>query len=260
MVDQMGSNVQAWLKSHQAQFAEEFRQCGRLAEECQEYLVSFTINSRNSKQVVLLTLFVRLLQLYEGAIWLAQWGMGPGSRTVLRAELETAFILGAIAKDDSTLARYINQDDLQRLKLINTIERTNSSLLAKLDKGRAQEIKTELRQRVDREGTKHINIEDYARMAGLQEWYDTAYRLLSSAVHTSVRDIERTHLTTAEEEIKEIHARPSLQDTYLVITTGSNLVLMSAETLTAAIEQGNLTKLMELKPYFLELSRPATKG
>lgn len=251
--------MQAWLVHHQAQFAEEFCQCGRLAEECQAFLASFKVNPTNGKQVVSLTLFVRLLQLYESAIWLAQWGMGPGSRAVLRAQLETVFILGAISKDDAALTRYITQGDLQRLKLVNTLERTNSPILANLDRVRAQEIKAEITQRVDSDEIKPIATEEFARMAGLQEWYDTAYRLLSGAVHTSVRDIERAHLISTEGELKEIHSRPSADDTYLVVTTGSNLVLMSAETLAESLGQGALEKVLELKPYFLQLSRPAVE-
>lgn len=244
-----------WLVGHAAKYREEFAKCLQLVQASQALLQSVAVDRGNAREVLLVSLFVRLLQLYEGVILLEQFGVGSASLAVLRVQLETAFTLGAVGRDADVMRRYVAQDHLRRLRFFRALEHTSASVLASLDLNRAIELKSDLERRVQEERVRPLSTEELARLADMQDWYDVAYRLLSGPVHSTIRDILQGHLIISEGVIEKIRSGPSDGNTHFAITTGSNLVILSAERLLAALGKGQGQSVLDLKPYFLQLAQ-----
>jgi hypothetical protein len=164
-------------------------------ERCQELISDshaevYAIRGTTLRERVAAVLFVRALELFQAILILTPLGLENAARVQLRSLAECLFTLGAIREDDDLLARYVNQGRIEYCRRVEAARRSKSPYLEEL---RSPEIKAKYDLvKLHARQSDQLRVEDLARAAGMQDWYDTVYRALSPTVHAGVADLERS--------------------------------------------------------------------
>jgi hypothetical protein len=167
------------------------------------------------------------MELYQGVYLLISRGMVPSSNVMLRTLIETMFVIVAITKDDSgdALNAYILNDEMERLKMCNiVISDKKSSAILGIPVEDAKRIKKE----IEIKKIKKWTTEEFARKAGLHDWYLLAYSSTSQSVHVGVRDMEHYLNLDQANEVKSIDFIPTDKGTTRILTAACgamNIVL-----------------------------------
>ena len=210
--------IEHWVKEHRETFSGVFAEAEALNRRCHEFLDGRSVALDNERQLLTSVLFARILELYQGAILLAERGLSTSVRIQFRAFLEAFFHHAAIHIDPGYLDDYLNQFHIQRQKFVNRIRQTSSSRLKDLRQKLDEVIVAKIAKIVKDEGAQRISIEDVARRAQLHDIYVTVYEVLSRAVHTSATDLESPlQLSKNSDEIVGFLYGPSSNETRRVI-------------------------------------------
>lgn len=210
--------IEHWVRVHRDTFSGVFAEAETLNRRCHEFLDGRSVALDNERQLVTSVLFARLLELYQGAIVLAERGLSTPVRIQFRAFLEAFFHRIAIHIDPGYLDDYLNQFHIQRQKLVNRFRHASSPRLKDLRQDLDEALVAEIAKTVKDEGAQRISIEDVARRAQLHDIYVTVYEVLSRAVHTSASDLEsHLQLSKDSDEIVGFLYGPSSNETRRVI-------------------------------------------
>nr|WP_297460826.1 DUF5677 domain-containing protein [uncultured Halomonas sp.] len=139
------------------------------------------------QRVIALILAARLLEISEAAYLVMLHGMSTEANSLFRVFLDAYFVFGNICSSEEFVAEYFNSDEANRLKLINAAKKHSSELFKPANEGISEEHRSNLKDRVEGEKIQTFNSHNYAAKIGCEGIYDSMYRLLSSAVHTSPR-------------------------------------------------------------------------
>jgi len=200
----LSGRIDSWIEENQAAHREIFDRAKELNRDCHSFLDDRLIDLKNEKQLVAYVLFARMIELYQSIIVVSERGMTTPSRILFRSFIEAFFHFAAIHKDSSYLDEYLNQFQINRKSLANSIRNSSSPELENLRQAVTDDLVDNIRQGIEEEGVKKISTIESAERAELLPVYHTAYRVLSGAVHTSVSDLE-SHLSF-NEDLKEVEA------------------------------------------------------
>jgi hypothetical protein len=144
------------------------------------------------------------------------------------------FTARAIARHDEALKAFITDDLLQRRKLIHKVQQYQHPHFEEL---RQAALASDLLKRVDAEitdtGAKPLKTERLAQLAGMHDWYTTAYAMLSMATHSQVRDLECYLLLDEDEKIRSLEYAPSLKEVPWLLLTVAHAILLGGDSITA---------------------------
>jgi len=158
-------------------------------------------------------LYSRTVSSYQAFLLVSQRGMAQQAKMLLRCMFETLFPLVSIQKNEGYAKRLIAADECDRLKTFNKIIRLkyrqdpNDAIL--------EEVKAlaEISKRVIEENKlKKIGVADNAENAGLLDWYDTAYSLLSGTVHASIRSLQESLVLDSDDDIICLKNEPEIDE------------------------------------------------
>ncbi|NKK60713.1 hypothetical protein GFM44_33315 [Rhizobium leguminosarum bv. viciae] len=221
-----------------ATYHDLFEGARRINHDCHALLFAADIRNRDRQAIIVATLFMRVLDHYQATIILLGRGVVAPARVTLRALVECTLKLRAIAINPDALEAFINEDLVDRLKLIN---KARNNAYPNLEETRAattddgvEELKREITQR----GAKEIRTEQWSRLAGMHDWYITNYSLLSKAVHTQVRELEDYLKLGNSDEIQQLHYAPSMDELPLLIHTAAHCVLIAVSAFDKEFEMG----------------------
>jgi len=182
----LGGKIQEWIEVHRRTHGPAFLQAQQLNRENHRFIDGRNINVSDTYQLTTTVLFVRLMELYQGVMVVADRGMAAPTRILFRAFLEAFFHFAAIHKDPKYLDDYQDQFERQRKTLVNRIRHSNNPELEDLRKP----IDARLIAEIDQIDVRQVSIEEVARRAGQHNTYLTAYAILSRAVHSCASDLE----------------------------------------------------------------------
>ena len=74
-----------------------------------------------------------------------------------------------------------------------------------------------------------IKIEDHAKNAGLQDFYDTAYAVLSGTIHASIRSLQEAVVLTEDNEIASLKNEPEIEDFKHLSATAIEVMLYAVK-------------------------------
>jgi hypothetical protein len=168
-----------------------------------------------NEEVYLGTLYARAVTMFQGAVRLAERGMGAESRTLVRGCAETAIALGCVRRDKSFFDRLDEDYDKHRIALAN-------DLLQKLpedDPNLPPAKRTKLRSFVAELAAQYkpphplrINWADAAVTAGLTDLYMTVYRETSGdAAHVGLKALERYLAVDGKGSITGFRFHPEIE-------------------------------------------------
>jgi hypothetical protein len=220
-------HIDEWEKQHLARNEDLFQSARAVNRESHTFVARHTAGEFSPQLLTSLTLFVRMLELYQGTVLLAARGLRSASRVIFRSFLEAYFHFAAIHNDSSYLADYLNQFEVERKRLINRIRRSEEDALAELRRPIDDALIAEI------EAIKHkkVTVEDVAKRGGQYVLYATAYAMLSRSVHSAAADLE-DHLALDREnkEIEGFRYGPSDKETV-------RTVALAGVTLSEVLEQ-----------------------
>ncbi len=212
------------VESKYAPFFELYRKTNRIAHEMKFHI---EVPSTDGQKVIAVALFIRLLNSFQAVAILAQHGLMFDSKIVLRGGLESLFILNLLCKEKEFLDEYIGSDHVRRLTLFEVAAHTSDPNFESLRNyaNSHPEFYTELKEKIKKNGWKRLKAAEIAKRSGLSSMYDTRYRLLSDAVHTSPHSLESLLSFTEDQTPSTFEWGPSDQDLPFTLLTGIQMLL-----------------------------------
>jgi hypothetical protein len=220
-----------------AQNAKELSLAEQINRDCHTLLFGSVVHREDGQEVLTATLFLRVLEHFQGVLSLLPLGVVAPGRATLRAMLEAVFATRSVAADESFVRRFISTDLLVRRKMMNLARNNSYVALESLREALTPELISELSAEISRRNAQKISAEELARSAGMHDWYVSLYTHLSAAVHTSVRDLE-SYLELDGTEIRALRYAPQLNDIGVLIHTASHAVLMAADAVDNLFQRG----------------------
>ncbi len=126
----------AWAQAHRMRHAALFDGCESLSRDVLSFILELHVRNRDGRQLLTSTLLARAFQLHLSCLQAVERGIEGPADVLLRALLEVVFTICAIARQAGTLERYISDDYVTRLKLLNAARASKSAELT-LAKGGA---------------------------------------------------------------------------------------------------------------------------
>jgi hypothetical protein len=214
-----------------------FVRAEQINRDCHKLLFSVSAHNEDGREMLVAVAFIRALEHYQAAVLLLQTGLVAPAKVASRATLEAIFTARAIAATEEALKAFITADFIQRRKLLRKAqqhEHTNlaelrvraASLVEKLD---ADIQKHEANQKHE---AKSLTTEQLAQLAGMHDWYTTAYAMLSMATHTVVRELECYLLIDADDRIQSLEYAPSLGEVPWLLLTVAHCILLGGDAIT----------------------------
>ncbi len=152
----------------------------QINRDCHELLFGADIRNRDVQGVLVATLFMRALEHYQATFILLGTGLIAPAKVALRATLESVFTTRAVAADKDALRAFINDDLLQRRKLIRKAQQHDHTNLDELREALTDDVIKTLEQQIEAWGVKPLTTKCLSKLAGMHDWYITSYALLNT--------------------------------------------------------------------------------
>ncbi len=174
--------------------------------------------------------------------------MMPEAKIVLRALLETIFVLTAISNNPSLAEDYAKEDQSNRIKLLrktrelygaNPPEWVNQDDMVGLEK--------ELQEDIASNSIKAKKTEEWAKEAGLYDWYLSAYALLSMSVHVKVKDIEHYLVHDDAGRVSELKFGPENSQIQIVLATAIEAMLIALKGVAVLLRTDRSAQIGNLR-------------
>lgn len=162
----------------------------RLNEVAHRALFNVKVTRTDLQHILLAALLQRALKAYQATVLLIERGLPEEGQVALRTLLEVTFKTTAVAKSKEVAEAFVTEDETHRRKFINKYKRLSTaaqdpSHLAELDA-----ILQSTADRIKETGATELSTYWFAEKAGLLDFYNSAYAVLSTTVHIGVRTLE----------------------------------------------------------------------
>ena len=226
----IGKEITTWIDAKRRVHNELFEEAEKLNADCYQILSSVKTNKDDLRQTLVACLFPRCMELFQATYILVERGMSPSANIMLRCLMETMFVLCAIAKNDDALNAYIyDNEELERLKNANKMLSHKATAFSEVQLVDIEKIKSEVEQKKIDQKIKKFSTEEFAKKAGLHNWYLTAYNVTSRAVHATAKDMEQYLVIDEKEDIKSIRFAPTDREISTVLSDACESLITSLE-------------------------------
>lgn len=157
----------------------------------------------------------RIHKNFQSSLILLSRGLEEPARILIRTMLETVVIAQVIFKDHENYNKWESNQKIEANRLINDINRKKNGLTQ--PKGKVFTEKLHPNQ-------PKTHISEWARLADMEEEYNTAYRFLSGNVHFSYRSYEQD-FCCENGKIVAINVGPQMENQRVIITTMLDIML-----------------------------------
>ncbi len=249
----LSSGIDGWSKECRRRYSEWFILCEEFNRYCVQLSQTLKILKNNRQEPFSIALFFRLLSLFEGCLILAQRCMVNETKVLLRTLMENLFILQAIFKDEDMAERYYEYHFFEKLQNLRLIKRYGQASLYQgldLDK-RIQELDDIVKEK----GIKKLTVAFWADKAGLNEFYATAYPVLSWTAHSNVIDIAQYISGKSDEEIEEVSWQPQLEGIDRLLLTAMECVVIGVRSVNELFGLGVAEEIEKFSQKYHELAK-----
>jgi hypothetical protein len=188
----LDDSIEEYVAHVRASHAPTFDIALRLNELANRSLFCATVSPHNDRQVVLATLLRRILTAYQAVIILVERGLEQEAQVMLRTVLEITFKISAIAKNDGVAENFIKENLIHRRKSIEKYKKLTSETSKTVDMVALEREYEKIKAKIHETNAKEVKTWEYAKLAGLTDFYLSAYSMLSDAVHSSVGTLDGT--------------------------------------------------------------------
>jgi len=189
----------------------------------------------DEQQLLLSCLLPRALTAFQGAAILAENGLPSEARVVLRTLMEVTFRTVAIAKDESVARTYRLQDEVQRGKCLRKFQSLGEAIRGSVGPTYAQ-LREEIEADISARKIENPTTLWYADRAGMTDYYNSVYAVLSATVHVNVRELESSLVLDSEGNLSGLQYGPSDTELDHTLLTAFEAVLMCASAVFSVID------------------------
>lgn len=210
-----------------------FARAHEINRDCHRLVFSADVHNRDPREMLVAVSFIRALEHYQAAIVLLVLGVVAPAKVAIRAALEAVFTTRAIAKDEETLKAFVMNDLLQRRRLVRKAQQHEHTNLVELRGALTPDFVGTLEAEIQRTEVRPQTAEELSKVAGMHDWYTTAYAILSRATHTSVRDLECYLGFDGQGKVRSIGYAPLLEDIAWLLLTASHCIVLGGDAVAA---------------------------
>lgn len=233
--------------------SELFVFCERLNELAHRSLFSAKVNRNNLRELVLSTLVHKAMTAYQGAIVVAERGMHSEARILLRTLLEVTFKAVAIAKNPDAVREYVGENVFQQRRLIRNFKKLSPELRGSSDSYELDQAEAALTAQITAEGIVERKTFWYAEQAAMEDFYRSAYSLLSETVHVSVGQLESLLNVDAKGVLSGLKYGPSDAGIEHNLLTGAEALLFTLMAAYSAVDVPTAEEIHAMHNEFNEL-------
>lgn len=219
----LSEEIEEWTKAQNFRNDDYFNYCIRINQFAQKNLDMLRINNEDPQELLISTLYIRVLGIYQGTIILLTKGMLIEAKILARSLLEILYKIGAMANFKEVAIDFIGQEHIIQKKGINKINKL-SDKVKPLDPSKLAERYTELNEEIKEKEIKPLSIEWFAIKAGLTDSYNTAFSLFSNAVHSSPGELQK-YLILENNKVVSFDYGPTDHQRYHLFMTVSESML-----------------------------------
>jgi len=228
--------MERWSKECRRRYSDWFTLCEDFNRFCVQLSQNIKIRGNSRQDYLVVALFFRLLSIFEGSVILAERCMFNETKVLLRTLMENLFILQAIVNDESMAERYYEYHFFEKRNNLLLIRRHGT---AKLYEGLDLEKRLrELEDIVNQRGIKKLTVSFWANKADLNEFYATAYPVLSWTTHSNVIDIGQYIRGESDEEVEGVSWSPQMVEIDKLLLTAIECVVIGLRSINKLFNLG----------------------
>lgn len=210
----------------------------------QEIIGTLQIDRHDLGGVLMGTLLTRQAEAFQAFLILVTKGLLFQAQIILRSIAESMFVVGAISKEETFAGDFIPilRDHMSRLKFARALrsyhERKGSSnedldnLIKELEVMVKESEYDESEERANRRTLQPFSTEKIARIAQMEDVYDTTYRRTSLAVHTSPTSLNETFVVDENNEVEALKYEPKMDDLEIWLFSAIEMTLCTLHQMT----------------------------
>lgn len=247
----LGGPAGVWSRSFHKAHGSLLERCKQLNRDVHSLLYSVDVHNKDGREVIVVLLLSRAVELYQATILLLMQGMETSAKVVIRGLLESVFSLRAVARDDETLKAYIEDDQFERRKMINKARRNDAPNLESLKEAATDELLATIERSIQEQRITHLTTEELSKRAGMHDWYLTVYPMLSKTVHSKVRGLEGMLKLNDKKEISGLQYGPTDSEARHLLATASHCLVLALAA-TASVFERDFQKLCDEHVCFIK--------
>lgn len=206
-----------------------------LADEVSHYL-NYKLNDSGARRCSLqqglqAALLLRLISAYQGCVLTSERGMQAEAILLGRKVLEVTFRIVAISKSEDLAAKYLQTDHFNRRRILGKLRSLTSIRRSAEETASLDKLHAEADEKVRGDGIEEVTTKRYAEVAGLLDYYNTAYAHFSQSVHAHISDLEALVVTDEEGDPVAFRYGPVTGFQSQVLATAIESVVMSLEAM-----------------------------
>jgi hypothetical protein len=232
----LDETVQQVISDTREQYPWHFEHSFHLNNLAHRVVASVNIKSGNVQQMLLAALEHKALTSFQGVLILIERGLDTEAKCILRTLLEVTFRTVAIAKEPANGLAYIQQDELKRRKFINKYSNISTEARNEDNLKDLEALRPEVARKILEQGIKEIKTQDYARLADLLDFYNSAYAVLSESVHVNVGELESSFVKGSSGELKALYYGPRNYELPAIVETACEACYLTLCAVHSVIE------------------------
>ena len=210
-------------------YQELFDYARELNHLCMEILVNLKIDWEDEHKLIVQTLFLRLVEGFQGIFLMLERGMMPESKVLTRSMLEVTFTLVALQKKPDLISAYLDQHhDSHRRSLKSALKFKNPNLREAVKKHGIEKLFIEKKKELKDKELNVLSPKEWADAAELEDFYNVYYVIYSNSIHSNLSALD-DHVDKKEDEIN-LSLGPSDIDLYEVLKCGVFLLINGANS------------------------------
>lgn len=242
----LSSELEKVVARIQLAHAKSFDFAWRLNELAHQALFGTKADPQHLQQLLLVTLEHRALTSYQGVVLLAERGLPSEAQVVLRTLLEVTFRIVAIAKNEDVGRAYVLEDQLHRRKFINKYKLLDEELRTEVSEAVLNDLKAAIDQKINDQEIKELKIQWFAKRAGLESFYNSAYAVLSESVHVNSRSLQSALSLDDDDNLVALDYGPNDRDLDDHIYTAAEALFLSLRAVYSVIDTDYASQIEQL--------------
>ena len=234
----LGEGIRQFQESTLASFNQFFTLSKDVCSFARAKVLQLKWDNTDGQKVLSCCLFSKILNGVETTHILSAYGLTHEGRVILRSVLEGFFYLKATVSDAAFVKEYIQAYELDRLKLMEAATKYKRPPFSDIRKYATDEVIQAQRGKIKKQKIEKLNLWNIAQKLGLQDIYDSLYRLLSTDIHTSVRSLEQYMQTGVTGDVERIDWGPQSEDVPQNLTMGIDTLTRSLECIDNLFAMG----------------------
>jgi hypothetical protein len=221
----LGQEIETWrikvIARHQAHFDFAYD----VNDFCQRAKYGLNIHNKDGQEIIVASLFLKMLSDYQGAIILLERGLIAQGEEVLRCALEAFFLIKRAIEDDGFPVVWAKSDDLDRLRMLRSVGVGEGGLPPSIDAAQLEAKMSEVQRDIEQSHAKRIKITDIMQETEAQ-WLPSLYMIWSFPVHSTPRAVEKyVQSATPGEGIRGFNSAPSERGLNFALAWGAAVML-----------------------------------